>query len=153
MSAGRKSPMGVAPVRAAMMEGSPICIVEEGGAPRKETGSPWWKMVLPWEALRSRDFMGTLSFLQVAMAAWAKSSPRRKFSWLISAAGMGVPSAMWRMAARIGLGMGREAWPRSLDFIFGGAPLMRTRAASMPSAEVPDMRPRARREFLGMGWL
>src|SRR5260370_604978 len=93
---------------------------------------------------------GTLGFLQVAMAASAKSSARRKLRWLISAGGMGVPSATRRMAARIGLGMGREAWPSSLEFSFGGAPLMRTRAASMPSAEVPDIRPRTRREFLGM---
>src|SRR5258705_3724521 len=107
-------------------------------------------MVWPWEAIRSRDLRGTLSFLQVAMAASAKSSPRRKFSWLISAAGMGVPSAMRRMAARIGLGMGREAWPRSLEFSFGGAPLMRTRAASMPSAEGTDMRARARGEYYGL---
>src|SRR5258707_15465669 len=107
MSAGRKSAMVVTPVRAAMMEGSPICIVEEVGAPRKETGSPWWKMVWPWEAIRSRDFTGTLSFLLVAMAASAKSSPRRKFSWLISAAGTGGPSAERRVGAGIGLGVGR----------------------------------------------
>jgi len=49
--------------------------------------------------------------------------------------------------------MGRDAWPSSLDFRFGGAPEMRTRAASMPSAEVPDIRPRTRREFLDMKWL
>jgi hypothetical protein len=79
------------------------------------------------------------------MAASAKSSPRRKFNWLISAAGRGVPSAIWRIFERIGLGMGKESWPSSLEFSFGGAPPMRTRAASMPSAEVPDIRPRTRR--------
>src|SRR5579859_3830046 len=110
-------------------------------------------MVWPWEAIRSRDFSGTRSFLQVAMAASAKRWPRRKLSWLISAAGRGAPSAIWRIFARISLGIGKEAWPSSLDFRFGGAPLMRTRADSMPSAEVPDIRPRTRREFLGMRWL
>src|SRR5271166_4727841 len=160
MSAGRKSAMVVTPVRAAIIAASPIWRVEETGesgewraaSGEKELSGPWWKMVWPWEAIRSRRLRGTWSFLAADFAASAKRWPRRKFSWLISAAGTGAPSAMRRIWARIGLGIRRVAWPRSLDFRFGGAPLARTRAASMPSAEVPDMRPRIRREFLGMRW-
>ena len=41
----------------------------------------------------------------------------------------------------------KEVWPSSLAFRFGGAPDIRAKATSMPSAEVPDMRPRTRSGF------
>ena len=46
-----------------------------------------------------------------------------------------------------------DVWPSNFALSFGGAPEMRVRAASIPSAEVPDIRPRTRSEFLddGMG--
>jgi len=55
-------------------------------------------------------------------------------------------SNLTEVAATNNVGSSEQAY---LSF---NATLMRTRAASMPSAEVPDIRPRTRREFLGMRW-
>src|SRR5215469_5778414 len=107
-------------------------------------------MVWPWEAIKSRRAGGVRNLLQADRAASAKTRPRKKLSWLISAAGTAPPSAIWRILERTGLGSGREAWSRSLALRRGGAPEIWARAASMPSAEVPDMRPRTSKEFLGM---
>src|SRR6516165_375551 len=104
-------------------------------------------MVWPWEAIKSSRLGEVRNFLQAERAASAKTRPRRKLSWLISAAGTAAPSATWRILERTGLGMGREAWSRSLALRRGGAPEIWARAASMPSAEVPDIRPRTNKEF------
>src|SRR5580704_16633750 len=85
--------------------------------------------------------------LQAVNAASAKTSPRRKFSWLSSPAVMGCCSATRRISFLIAWGKLIEVWFSSLAARFGGAPDTLASATSMPSAEVPDIRPRTRSEF------
>src|ERR1051325_431306 len=73
--------------------------------------------------------------------------PRRKFSWLNSPAEMGRCSATRRISLRSAGGKSKEVWPSNLALSCGGAPEMRASATSMPSAEVPDIRPRTRSGF------
>src|SRR5581483_2525769 len=79
---------------------------------------------------------------QAARAASAKNAPRRKLSWESSPAETAAPSATRRISARRFFGKAWLEWARSLLERCGGFSEMRTSAASMPSAEVPDMRPR-----------
>ena len=146
MSAGRKSPTVVTPVIAAMTAGSPICKVEASSCPRKGLGRPWWKTVWPCEPITSRCRGRTPNFRQARRAASAKMRPRRKLSWLISPGETCAPSAMRSTSARTAAGKGtvmkfsRRACA-AFSLIEGE---MHTSATSMPSTEVPDMRPRAR---------
>src|SRR5207244_716381 len=101
-------------------------------------------IVCPCEPIRSIRCGGTRKRRQAPSAARANSSPKRKLSWLISPVVVGWPSASRKTAARTAGGNGSVKKFSSFAAIFGGEPAMRTRATSMPSAEVPDIRPSTR---------
>src|SRR6202000_2550930 len=68
-----------------------------------------------------------------------------------SPAGMGVCSAMRRISLRTCGGKSTDVGLRSLALRWGAAREIFVRAMSMPSAEVPDIRPRTRSGFLSGG--
>src|SRR6266850_6704508 len=84
----------------------------------------------------------TRNVRQAERAASANSSPKRKLSWLSSPAEIGWCSATRRISRRKAEGNFPEVWPSNLAFKCGGAPEIRARATSIPSAEVPDIMPR-----------
>src|SRR5450631_234965 len=101
-------------------------------------------MVWPWLPISAILFAATRKRWQAVSAASAKISPKRKLSWLSSPAEMGCCSATRRISFRIAGGKFTDAWFSDLALRLGGAPEILARATSIPSAEVPDIRPRTR---------
>jgi hypothetical protein len=67
--------------------------------------------------------------------------PSEKLSSLISAEVVDAPSATRKIVSRISAGKGNEVACSIFARMFGGAPEIRVIATSIPSAEVPDIRP------------
>ena len=80
-----------------------------------------------------------------AAAASAKNWPRRKFSWLISRGEWRVAFGDAQDGFANGGGKGNVAKFSRRARGVAASREMRTRATSMPSAEVPDIKPRTRR--------
>src|SRR5436190_16581649 len=99
-------------------------------------------MVWPWLPIREMRFGETRNLRQAARAASAKSPPKRKFNWLSAPALIGCCSATRRISLRSESGNLTDVWPSSLALRFGGAPEIRARATSIPSADVPDIMPK-----------
>src|SRR5258708_37804448 len=102
--------------------------------------------------MRAIFFCGILNLRHAARAASAKSSPKRKFNWLRAPAVVECCSATRRISLRRAGGNLTDVWPSSLAFRLGGPPEIRASATSIPSADVPDMRPRTSEglEFISM---
>src|SRR5438874_11937602 len=86
---------------------------------------------------------------QAVRAASAKTSPRRKLSWLSSPAEMGCCSATRSISFCSAGANFIEVWLRS----WRRAGEMRARATSIASADVPEIRPRTRSGLREVGTL
>ncbi len=82
---------------------------------------------------------------QTLSAASANNSPRKKLSSLISAAVVGWPAATCMSLLRISAGYGRTTKASRRTRGRAAGPVNRTRAASIPSIDVPDINPTTHR--------
>src|SRR5208282_3814614 len=101
-------------------------------------------MVCPWEPISCTLRGAIRNFLQASSAARANNSPSRKLSRAMSPAGTGAPEAIRSSSRRTRGGYVKHAKPSSRAPSRGGRPFTRTRATSIPSAEVPDIMPSTR---------
>src|SRR5438445_11736920 len=99
-------------------------------------------MVWPWLPIRSTRRGEIASLLHADRAASVYSLPSLAWSWLNSLGASGFCSATRRISLRTDGGKFCFTWPKSLMLRCGGAPEILTSAASIPSADVPDIIPR-----------
>src|ERR1051326_1604384 len=96
-------------------------------------------MVWPCEPMAVMRLGSSFDLRMTASAAWAKCSPKRKLSSQISST---VPcKEVWRILPRSLGEKGRWKWAISSTLRPTLRPEIVAATASMPSAEVPDIRP------------
>ena len=135
-SRGRKLLMVVMPLRSTMMAASVSCSVAVT-SPRVLTAC---QKFCPCEPIRSTSLASRPASSISASAASAKSSPSSKCNFARSSVlPLRVPASRMRGCMSGGKGCVRVA--RSCTSSLGGAPLISHSAASIASAEVPEMRP------------